>query len=434
LNKENFLKKYIFFSIALIFACTPQQEKINTLTQNGAWCWFSDPRGVRHEDKTFIGWINTDGDVVVSSYNHKTSALDTTVIHEKLEVDDHDNPSILVRNDGRIMVFYSKHGTKKFPMILRVSENPGDISSFGPPQRLALNDTLTFPANFRNSYTYTNPYQLAGEDNKIYLFWRGMGHKPNVSYSDDGGQVWSPGKIMIKPEDVYPNRRPYLKVSSKGKDKIHFAFTDGHPNREPQNSIYYACYKSGSFYKANGEKITDFESLPFTPRQASVVYDATKTNHRAWIWDVAEDKNGHPVIVYTRLFEMRDHRYYYARWDGQQWFNVELCRAGKWFPQTQPESEETEKQYSGGIILDHSNPSTVYLSREINDVFEIEKWTSKDMGKTWETIAITEDSALDNVRPFVVRNSKEGQGPHVVWMKNHKYLHYTDYQSELLWH
>ena len=427
------MRKILLLSIILIFSCSPKQETINTLTHDGAWCWFSDPRGVRYNDQTYIGWVNSHGDIVLSSFNHKTAMLDTTVLHERLEVDDHCNPSILVRNDGRIMVFYSKHATKKFPIILRISAKPEDISSFEYPQKLALNDTLTFPANYRNSYTYTNPYQLSEEENRIYLFWRGMGHKPNVSVSEDGGLTWSPGKIMIKPEDIYPNRRPYLKVSSNGKDRIHFAFTDGHPNREPQNSIYYACYKNGSFYKANGEKIIDFESLPFTPRQASIVYDATKTNHRAWIWDVAEDQNGHPVIVYSKLQEMTNHRYHYARWDGQKWLDVELCKAGKWFPQTQPETEETEKQYSGGIILDHSNPSIVFLSREINNVFEIEKWTTKDEGKTWESQAITEDSILDNVRPFVVRNSINGDGPHVVWMKNHSYIHYTNFQTELMW-
>lgn len=427
------MKRLYLLCIVFFFSCSSQQEQIKTLTHDGVWCWFSDPRGVKTKNLTIIGWVNSHGDIVLSSFNHKTSQLDTTIIHDNLEIDDHCNPSILVRNDGRIMVFYSKHATGKFPMVLRVSEQPGDISSFGPAHKLALNDTLTYPASFRNAYTYTNPYQLSQENNRIYLFWRGMGHKPNVSFSNDGGLSWSPGKIMIKPEDIYPDRRPYLKVSSQGKDKIHFAFTDGHPNREPQNSIYYACYKDGAFYKANGEKITDFEFLPFTPDQASMVYDATKTNFRAWIWDVAEDGDGFPVIVYSRLLDMTDHRYYYARWDGQQWSNVELCKAGKWFPQTLPGTDETEKQYSGGIILDHSNPSCVYLSREINGVFEIEKWITKDLGKTFNSIAITGNSTLDNVRPYVVRNSVAGKGPHVVWMRNHKYIHYTNFQTELLW-
>lgn len=425
-----------YYIISLLFvgaACHPGSSDIHTLTSDGAWCWFSDPRGVRAGDNTFIGWVNSDGDIVLSAWHHRSGKLDTTVIQKQLEVDDHDNPSILVRDDGRILVFYSKHGTGKFPIILRVSENPGDISAFGPEQRLVLNDTLSYPSDYRNAYTYTNPYQLSGENNRIYLFWRGMGNKPNVSYSDDYGTTWAPGKIMIHPQDIYAHRRPYLKVASNGTDKIHLAFTDGHPHREPQNSIYYAYYQKGAFYTVEDSKICDFESLPFAPRQASVVYDATKTNERAWVWDVAEDQSGHPVIVYARFPDNKDHRYYYARWDGDNWLNVELCSAGKWFPQTQEGKEEREPNYSGGLVLDHSNPSVVYLSREINGVFEIEKWSTDDGGKSWESEPVTRNSVLDNVRPFVVRNSKEGDGPHVVWMQNRRYTHYTDYSSFLKW-
>jgi hypothetical protein len=429
------MKKVNLILNALIIVFTTlscsTKELPNVLTKDGAWCWFSDPRGVRADDLTFIGWINSDGDVVVSKYDHKTSQLDTTVVHEKLQKDDHNNPSVLVRNDGHVLVFYSKHNPA--PTYLAISKKPYDISEWQPAIKLYLNDTTNYPKDYNNTYCYTNPHQLTAENNRIYNLWRGMGFKPNISYSDDGGQTWQPGKIVVHPEDVYQHRRPYTKVSSNSRDKMHFAFTDGHPRNETQNSVYYACYHDGAFFKADGGKITDYESLPFTPRQASLVYDATKTDHRAWVWDVAGDKNGFPVIVYARFLEETDHRYYYTRWDGEQWTNTELCASGKWFPQTPAGETEPEPHYSGGIILDHSDPSTVYLSREINGVFEIEKWTTKDNGKSWKSTAVTENSLLDNVRPFVVRNSTEGQGPHVVWMKNHRYLHYTNYQSELLW-
>ncbi len=55
-------------------------------------------------------------------------------------------------------------------------------------------------------------------------------------------------------------RRPYLKVSSNGIDRIHFAFTDGHPRKEPENSIYYMYYENGGLFKANGEKIGNLDT------------------------------------------------------------------------------------------------------------------------------------------------------------------------------
>jgi hypothetical protein len=401
------------------------------LTNDGAWSWVSDPRGIRVKNQTYSGWINSEGDVIISSFNHKSAMLDTFLIHEELQRDDHGNPTILVRNDGHALVFYSKHNPA--PIYLRISEKPYDISSFQPPISLYLNDTANYPKHYRNSYCYTYPHQLTNENNRIYLLWRGMGFKPNISYSDDGGLTWQMGKIMIHPEDIYPSRRPYMKVASNGKDRMHFAFTDGHPRDEAQNSIYYAYYQDGSFFKADGNKITDYESLPFTPRQASLVYDATLTNHRAWIWDVAEDDDGNPVIVYAIFPKETDHRYHYARWYGQKWMITELCAAGGWFPETPEGKIQPDPFHSGGIVLDHSNPNTVYLSREIKGIFEIEKWQTKDKGKTWKSEPITENSVLDNVRPFVVRNSKADKGPHLVWMKKHYYILYSNYKSALLW-
>lgn len=39
-----------------------------------------------------------------------------------------------------------------------------------------------------------------------------------------------------------------MKVESNGKNKIIFAFTDGHPNSEKENSIYFMYYKGGSLF------------------------------------------------------------------------------------------------------------------------------------------------------------------------------------------
>ena len=148
------------------------------------------------------------------------------------------------------------------------------------------------------------------------------------------------------------------------------------------------------------------DELPIRPAQADLVYDAKKTGVRAWIFDLAFDESDRPVLAYTRLPEETDHRYHYARWDGQQWLDTELCAGGKWFPQTKADQKETEPHYSGGLSLDSNDPSVVYLSRSVEGVREIERWTTADGGKSWKSEAVTSGSKFDNVRPFVkgVRN------------------------------
>jgi hypothetical protein len=404
-------------------------ESYLSFAEDGAWCWFSDARAIYFNGKfrrTYAGWIDHGGNVTVGAYDHNSKTIETTVLHKDLEIDDHDNPSLFLDKERKLWVTYSKHSGDCIYIVK--GKNPEDITSWEPTRTLRLNDTVTYPG-VSNSYTYTNLCQLADDRNTAYLFWRGADYKPNFSTSTDNGDTWSPGKIFILPERIYKDRRPYVKIASNNKDVIHFAFTDGHPNAEPTNSIYYARYRNGYLYKANGKKIKSWSSLPVEPRQTDIVYDALTSKEKAWIWDVAEDRQGDPVIVYSRFPNDSSHIYYYARWDKGKWLNQKLLNSGRWFPQTKPGTVETEPNYSGGIILDHEDPSTVYLSRMKNEKFEIEKWTTSDKGKHWNVTEVTSNSAHDNVRPFVIRNHPNDGSPVVLWMNVKKYIHYTDYET-----
>ena len=444
-NKTNFytLTKVIIFLClcALSFTVCHGQSKNKSIskgeeylsfTENGAWCWFSDPRAVYYKgqhSRTYAGWIDSTGSVVVGFYDHDSKRTETKVLHEKLEKDDHDNPSLFIDRHGNLVVFYSKHATSE-PIYMLKSKNAEDISEWEVVAPLHLNDTVAYHG-LSNTYTYTNICQLSNENNKLFLFWRGADFKPNFSVSYDNGSTWSPGKILILPDRIYRDRRPYFKIASNNKDVIHFAFTDGHPNVEPTNSIYYAKYRQNALYKANGEKITSWSSLPLQPKLADVVYDATKTNEKAWIWDIAENQKGEPVIVYSRFPNDSNHVYYYSIWNNNKWNNYRLVNSGPWFPQTAKDKRESEPNYSGGIVLDHENPSIVYLSRLKNKKFEIEKWTTPNNGIDWNVEEITRDSENDNVRPFVIRNYSVQDPLKILWMNAEKYIHYTNYKSSI---
>lgn len=402
-------------------------------TNDGAWCWFSDPRAVYYEGqfrRTYAGWVDSRGNLTVGFYDHDNGTFGRRTLHPQLEADDHDNPSLLFAPDGRLLVFYSKHSTST-PIYLAEAREPESFSVWEPTRQLALNDTAAYPGML-NSYTYTTPCLLSEEDNRIYLFWRGVDFKPNMAWSDDLGQSWSPGRILILPERTYANRRPYLKAAGNGRDRIHLAFTDGHPRDEETNSIYYVGYHDGAFRGADGRPIATLQELPVDPAAADLVYDAAATGEKAWIWDVAGDEENRPVIVYVRFPDDEHHVYYYARWDGRQWQNHRLIDAGKWFPQTPPGKAEPEPNYSGGLVLDHEDPSVVYLSRQVDGVFELERWQTPDSGKTWNSKPITSSSGRDNVRPFAVRNAGRDNPVQVLWMRNSHYRHYTDFRSSVL--
>jgi hypothetical protein len=429
---KNFL--FILFAAAFLLNCNSRPgEKIIKLTDDGAWCWFSDPRAVYFEGKfrrIYSGWMDHEGNLVIGYYDLDSDSVKTRNLHPGLEKDDHCNPSILVTDEGRLMVFYSRHAAAS-PIYLQVSKNPEDIETWEERKDLYLNDSTRYLGLF-NSYTYSNIFRLEAENNRLFLTWRGMDFKPNISSSADGGDTWSPGEIFILPERIYQNRRPYLKACSNNIDKIHFTFTDGHPNVEPANSVYYVCYQKGELRRANREKILNFDELPLDPARTDLVYDATTTGEKAWVWDIAQDLEENPVIAYVRFRGDSNHIYYYARWDGSRWQNYEMINSGGWFPQTPPGVKETEPNYSGGLVLDHEDPSTVYASVKRNGIFEIEKWNTPDGGKSWEVISVTCDSDHDNVRPFAIRNRLGEEFPQVLWLEVDRYVHYTDYRSSVM--
>ena len=408
-----------------------QGEDFQSFTEDGAWYWFSDPRAVYFEgthNRTYAGWMDSKGNVVVGFYDHDKKNITSEIIRHDFQVDDHDNPGIFIDNEGFLFIFYSKHANKE-PMYMLKSSELEEIKNWEPVQPLALNDSLAYNG-FSNTYTYTNIQQLADEQNRLYLFWRGADFKPNFSFSDDNGKSWSNGKILILPERIYRDRRPYMKICSNHRNTIHFAFTDGHPANEPTNSIYYTKYRVGALFKANGEEIMKWQDLPMNPADADVVYDATKTNEKAWIWDVAENENGNPVLVYSRFPNDTIHVYYYAIWSNNQWNNYKLVDSGTWFPEN-TDKPQREPNYSGGLVLDHKDPSIVYLSRQIDGIFEIEKWQTPDQGKSWKVREITSHSKNNNVRPFVIRNYNEQDSLRILWMNVSKYMHYTDYDASI---
>ncbi|WP_341228008.1 BNR-4 repeat-containing protein [uncultured Arcticibacterium sp.] len=427
----------LFVFLISLSLSAQKASSYQTFSSDGAWCWFSDPRAVQINDKIYAGWVATDGSIMVASHNQNTGETKEVNISPQFNKDDHANPSFLVLPDKRLMVFFSAHSTlgrgEKEPAITyATTTNPEDISSWEPQKRLTKN------AEGPMKFCYSNPVMLSEENNRIYLFWRGGDWKPTFAYTDNFGKKWSDPQSLIKSFSDN-GKRPYVKISSNGKDEINFAFTDGHPRNEPLNSIYYLKYKAGKFHKADGTVVGSMESLPIRHGDCDVVFSSTKefekshNGTRAWIWDIAEDEKGFPVMVYTRLPEESKHQYFYAKWDGSKWQNSKISEAGTWFPRYEKTKamREPEPHYSGGIYLDHENTDVVYYSKPVGDVFEIFKAQTIDSGKTWEETAITLNSEKDNVRPYAIRGAGSDAKNQILWMQNKRYSQYTDYNTSI---
>ncbi len=379
---------------------------------HGSWCWFADPRAIRvigQYDQTFVGWIDWHGAITIGAYDARFGIIRAHVVGYQFR-DDHSSPSILVEPDKRLTVFWSGHNGPR--MNYRTTLRPEDITSWGPKR----NVRSRLPGG--RGFTYPNPELLPAEHNRLYLFWRGSNWGQDYATRSIDGR-WSPAHKLID----NPGERPYVKVDSNGYDRIALAFTDGHP-REMTTSIYYMSYRHGWLWTPAGRRIARIGHGPVLPRQASLVYNGPAAHASGWVWDVALDHHGRPVIVYATFPSSGDHEYWYARFDGHRWVNHFLTFGG---PTISPGT--IEREYSGGLSLDHSDPSTLYMSRKVGGWFEIERWTTSNGGASWHHTTVVRTPGVNNVRPVVPRGP-DGGSIKLLWLHG-DYRSYTTYMTSI---
>ena len=392
-----------------------------TVTEEGAWCWFADPRALHYEDETaginmtYLGYIDTHGAIKAMQYDFNTMRQSEVLIRSYFQPDDHDNPTFLVLPDKRVMIFYSRH-TDEACFYYRVSEKPGDITSLGEEKVIKTNHNTTYPS----------PFILSDDPDHIYLCWRGINWHPTIAQlsipdeNDDVTFTWGPYQMVQS-----TGARPYAKYLSNGKDKLYVTYTTGHPDNESPNFVYFNVVdiKTKTLQDVNGKVLSDIASGPFkVNKTASYVssYPSTvvdnPSSERDWVWQAAEDKQGNPVIAMVRISSGKtSHDYYYAQWTGTAWKKTFLANGGGAFHQT----PGLEMCYSGGMAIDPVRPNEIYCSVPVNGVYEIVKYVVGDDGKV-TSAPYTSNSLKNNVRPYIVPGY-EGEKPQVIWMYGEYY-------------
>ena len=397
--------------LVCVLAMTGTAQAAQPPLGEGAWSWFGDPRAVSAAGKTYVGWVDHEGDIKVMSYDHTSGERVTAVLQARLNQDDHANPSLHVRLDGRLMVFYSRHVGPA--MHYRISSQPGDVRSWEPPQ--------TVPTNTPGirGYTYPNPIRLA--DGTTYLFWRGGNYNPTFSTQAAGSSSWSTARNLI----LMPGERPYVKYASRGGDTIHLAYTNAHPNEFPSVNIYYARVRGDRVERADGDEIKPLAEAPIAPGDGDHIFDQAAP---AWVHDVAADSAGRPVILFASFPSATLHRYHYARWTGTAWqVHTMVPDAGGSF-----RGDGGSPYYSGGLTLDHEDPSRVYLSRQVGSGnWHVEAWTTANGGANWSVQVLTPGSSDKNVRPVSPRGMVPFGGDlSAVWMRG-RYDSWTNYGTAI---
>lgn len=406
------------------------------LNDNGAWSWFMDERAIVHDGKLIVGSNRAVGNfrsgrrdpnwgnVELAVYDIDAGTKQRVVLDPHFEQDDHDSPGLLALPDGRILAVYTRHGVER-KVFWRISE-PDDPSEWGPigefetPGREARNFS-------GDNVTYSNLFRLSS--GRILDIHRGFGYDPNWMYSDDGGQSWNYGGRIMRGRDGYG---PYFKYAFDGKDTIHIVATEDHP-RNFDNSLYHGYLQDGQLYHSDGRVIGPLSETTDTTVSS---WDLTNVfqgdpDNVAWMADIELDSEGRPYVAFSVQKDGRglparqggmDHRFHYARWDGEKWHVHEMAYAGtRLYPY--------EDDYTGLVALDPNNPNVLYISTDAHPKTgeplvstaddqrhrELFRGETVDGGATWQWEPITANSTVDNLRPLVPKWNDPRTA--LVWMR-----------------
>jgi signal transduction histidine kinase len=424
------------------------ETNVVVLAADGAWNWLSDPRAVFHHDILYFGYARrADGRAVLASFDPQTGARNTLWGSVGREQDDFNVPSILVRQDGRLLVTYAQHGSQPFfSYRISATTNPAVPAAWGPEER---GPDTGAPVHYANLFAL-------GQPEAIFNVVRNQGANPTLFVSTNGGRAWSKPQVFV--EGPRASSRPYVKHFSNDRKRVDFFYTDGHP-RDVETSIYHVYLEDGMFRTSDGALLKEFHQLPLRHSQGekgSVVYpfrpgSEPRTSEsipggRPWVWDVARNSSGEPVGVFSissrgvagsQWFDDRIY-YFYARWTGSNWQRRFVAHGGR-------PLYSSEKDYAGGICVDPENPDVVYISSNSanpadvddpqgtglspNERYEIWKGVTRNGGLTFEWERVTTDSPVDNLRPYVARDFK-GSGV-LLWFRGH-YRSYTAYDCEIV--
>lgn len=444
------MKNFFYSLLAGMLLCATgaaAQEQFQgyTVTGEGAWCWFADPRALHYENEngtinaSYLGYIDVHGNIKATQTDFRTGVRNEVLVRSYFQPDDHNNPSFLVLPDERVLIIYSRH-TDEPAFYYRVSKKPGDITTLGEEKVIRTGNNTTYPS----------PFILSDDPDHFYLCWRGIGWHPTIAKlslpdADDNVNVeWGPYQIVQS-----TGARPYAKYYSNGKDKLYMTYTTGHPDNEQPNWLYFNVINLNATTNADGTVSTNptlediqgnrlstiaegkfnvNKTSDYKARYPYTLVDAT-SNMRSWVWQITCDGIGRPVIAMVRINGGKtQHEYYYAKWTGSQWQLIDLADGGGRF-----HTSNTEYCYSGGMAIDPDMPNDIYLSIPTagtsgQSAYEIWKYMLSEDFTSIDKQQLTFNSDKNNVRPFVLPGSLHSplrlgwmHGDYQYWMVNKNY-------------
>ena len=331
---------------------------------------------------------------MIGVYDHNSGKVSRpTVVSDKIGVDDpHDNPSLLIDDDGFIWVFVSGRG-KKRPGFKYKSLAPYNIEEFIK----LTEEEMTYPQPLKTKFGIFNFFTKYSGIRQLYF---------EKSYND---QVWTDDELLAAIPNQAGEKSGHYQVSSNYKGEKVGTFFNRHPNGivDKRTDLYYM--ESSDFGKTWQTVDKKKLSLPVTNLNSParvVNYSDAKKN--IYLKDMVYDKNGNPICLYLVSNghqpgpNSAPYIWKVTLWNGFEWLTYNITTS--------------DHNYDMGSLWVDENfwrlVAPVGIPPQKWGVGgEIEIWSSIDKGHNWKKEkAITKNSDFNH---SYVRKVVDGKAPFV---------------------
>lgn len=301
---------------------------------------------------------------MVSHFDHATGTVPRpTILLNKKTEDAHDNPTLMLDDDGYVWIFSNAHGTGR-PSYIHRSRKPYAVDAF---------DRI-----LETNFSYSQPWHLAGRG---WLFL-------HTRYKEGRGLFWmtSPdGRDWSAPHPLAKIAQGHYQISWRSGTRLATAF-DYHPPKGGLNArtnLYYLETRDQgrTWQTVDGRPVP----TPLTEvKNPALVRDYESEGLLVYLKDLQYDAQGHPIILYltSRGYAAgpanSPRTWNTARWTGAAW-------------EIRPLTTSDHNYDHGSLYVERDGSWNVLAPTEPGPQpwstgGDLALWNSGDRGATWRRV------------------------------------------------